>query len=255
MANLLWRYWATSTIVVTVFVVGITSGASWNGVPRRRARTTAWPTGSRRCRTDVVALRHRHVLRAAGSSCISPSSRSWVVVLASVYERRVGTSAPLVVAIGGQSSGALLTRSSSGRSTRANGRGHVGRHDARPRHLGGRIRVDGRAVRRDAAGVAQSRARGVGAYLFAMLLNSGQLWDVEHFVAFVIGVFAGPMLVGRLPTRPQLHFGPRTQRAAVALIVALSAVTSLIEAVSPATVGRSARVRSPSIRRASRCHS
>ncbi len=78
---------------------------------------------------------------------------------------------------------------------------------------------------------------GFGAYLAAMVLNSGLLWDVEHFIAFVLGVVAGPFLAGRLPVRPQLRFGRRTQRTAVALVVALSAITALIEGLYPGNGG------------------
>ena len=50
--------------------------------------------------------------------------------------------------------------------------------------------------------VWRNRVRvGVGAYLVGMLLNSGLLWDVEHFIAFVLGVFAGPFLAGRRAAR------------------------------------------------------
>jgi hypothetical protein len=63
------------------------------------------------------------------------------------------------------------------------------------------------------------------------------LWDVEHVVGFTLGVVFGPLLAGRRPARPEWHFGRRSQRALVAVIIAVSAISGLIEAVYPGTGG------------------
>ena len=134
---------------------------------------------------------------------------------ASVYERRVGHVRTLVVAIGGQALGALLTAlflwlfDDSGWTW--------------ARELGTRldlgISAGGFALLGALTAVMQPVWRhrirvGFGAYLFAMVLNSGLLWDVEHFVAFVARR-RSPVRssLGRLPEAPQVRFGRRTQRA------------------------------------------
>ena len=78
---------------------------------------------------------------------------------------------------------------------------------------------------------------GLSAFLIVMVLDSGLLWDVEHLASWTVGLIAGPFLVGRRPQRPQLDFGPRTQRALVSLIIAVTAVASLIEAAFPGNGG------------------
>jgi len=86
--------------------------------------------------------------------------------------------------------------------------------------------------------VWRTRVRvGFGAYLFAMLLNSGLLWDVEHFIGFFLGVVLGPLLAGRRPKPRWLRFDRRTQRIAVALVIATSAISGLVEGVNPGNGG------------------
>ena len=123
-----------------------------------------------------------------------------LVVVASIYERRVGHVRTIVVAhrraVPRRPADA---RCSSGCSTTAAGRG--------PAQLGtqldlgisaGGFALRRRADRRDAAGLAHPHpGRRSAPTSSRMLLNSGLLWDVEHFIAFALGVVAGPFLAGR----------------------------------------------------------
>ncbi|HEY6532939.1 MAG TPA: DUF2156 domain-containing protein, partial [Acidimicrobiales bacterium] len=86
--------------------------------------------------------------------------------------------------------------------------------------------------------VWRARVRvGVGAYLFAMLLGSGLIWDLEHFLGFLLGVLLGPLLAGRIPRKPRVRWNRRTQRTAVALVLAVSAISGLVESVEPGNGG------------------
>lgn len=79
--------------------------------------------------------------------------------------------------------------------------------------------------------VWRARVRvGATAFLIAMVLNSGWLWDVEHLVAWLIGLVIGPFVMGITPRAPRLNFGRRTQRSIVALVVAVFAISTLVEA-------------------------
>ena len=77
----------------------------------------------------------------------------------------------------------------------------------------------------------------VGFYLFAMVLNSGLIWDVEHFLGFFMGVLAGPLLAGQRPHLPRLQWNRRTQRTLVALVIGVSAISGIVEAVNPGNGG------------------
>ena len=121
-----------------------------------------------------------------------PADHSWL----SVYERRVGHLRTLVVAIGGQFFGALLTAlflwpfEDTGWSW--------ARELATARDLGisaGGFALIGALTAVDAAGVAQRGSASASAPTCSRWSSTpGLLWDVEHFVAFSLGVFAGPFL-------------------------------------------------------------
>jgi lysylphosphatidylglycerol synthetase-like protein (DUF2156 family) len=231
------RYWACSVIVLAVLVAGLATGALWRGVhegsalydrvayglpPLQDGRWWTFFTGMFFAEQVVLYVPILVLL----------------IIVASVYERRVGPVRTIVVAIGGQFLAALLTAlflwifDGSG-WTWALQLGAT-------RDLG--ISAGGFALLGALTAVMQpvwrSRIRvGVGAYLVALLVRSGLLWDVEHFVGFALGVLAGPLLVGRGPLRPQLRFTRRTQRALVALIIAVLAVTDLVEGLYPGNGG------------------
>jgi len=77
----------------------------------------------------------------------------------------------------------------------------------------------------------------VGGYLAIMLLRSGLLWDLEHALAFVAGLAAGPVLrsAGATAAAPSAPRAPRLLRVrgTVALLVLLMPVGSLVLAAYP----------------------
>jgi hypothetical protein len=230
------RYWATTLLVAIVLVAGVVTGALWQGVATGTSLFENVAYG-------LPALQAGRWWTFLTGMAFAPQPVLYIPVLvlvawaASVYERRVGHVRTLVVAIGGQALGALLTALflmpfESG-WTWARDLGNE--YD-----LG--ISAGGLALVGALTAVMQpiwrTRVRvGVFAYLIAMVLNSGLLWDVEHVVAFTIAVMAGPYLAGRRPSRPVFSFQRRTQRSLVALIIAVTAVTSVIEGMFPGTGG------------------
>lgn len=236
-ARVLRRYWATTLLIVLVVAAGVFSGAMWQGVPEGSWLFEHVAYG-------LPALQDGRWWTFLTGMAFAPVPVLYVPVLAlvafaaSIYERRVGHLQTLAVAIGGQFIGGILTalfllRFEDSGWTWA-------------RELGDQfdlgISAGGLALLGALTAVMQpiwrTRVRvGVFAYLLAMLLNSGLLWDVEHLVAFTIAVLVGPFLAGRRPTRPRLAFGRRTQRSLVALIIAVLAISSLIEALFPGAGG------------------
>ena len=84
-----------------------------------------------------------------------------------------------------------------------------------------------------------------------MLLNSGLLWDVEHFIAFGLGVVAGPFLAGRAPGHAAgpLRRGARSGRSSPSIVAVLGDHRRSSRACSPATAGRSTATSPPTTRR------
>ena len=153
-----------------------------------------------------------------------------LVLVAVVYERRVGHLRTLVVAIGGQFFGCLLTAlflwpfEGSGWTWAA----ELGRQ--LDLGISGALFALLGALTATMHPVWRRRVRiTLAAYLVAMVFNVGWLWDVEHLVSFALGLVAGPLLIGRRLGRFHAEFGPRTQRSLVALVVAVSAATAIIE--------------------------
>jgi hypothetical protein len=210
--DLLRRYWATASIVAAVLVAGVTTGALWNGVDQGTALYDRVAYG-------LPALQDGRWWTFFTGIFFAPEAVLYVPILAliisvaSVYERRLGHLRTLVVAIGGQFLAGLLTAlflwiwDDSGWTWAV----QLGNR----RGLG--IAAGGFALLGVLTAVMQPVWRrrmrvGFGAYLVAMLLGSGLLWDVEHLVGFTLGVVFGPMLAGRRAERPEWHFGRRSQR-------------------------------------------
>lgn len=237
LVSLLRRYWATTLLVGGVLLAGVLTGALWRGVPEGSSLFTNVAYG-------LPALQAGRWWTFAAGMAFAPQVLLYIPVLvllalaASVYERRVGHVRTLVVAIGGQIAGGLLTALF---LLPFDNSGWTWARDLGDQYdLGisaGALALVG-ALTAVMQPVWRTRVRvGVFAYLIAMVLNSGLLWDVEHLFAFTIAVLVGPYLAGRRPERPHLSFGRRTQRALVALIIAVTAVTSLIEGLFPGTGG------------------
>ena len=235
--TLLQRYWATTLLVAGVLVAGLATGALWRPIEQ----------GSRL--HDQVAYGLPALLEGRWSTIFTgafftPRLVIYIPVLlllilaAGTYERRVGHWRTLLVVIGGQALGALVTAGFLRIFTDSGWTWAV--ELGRETDLG--ISAGGYAVIAALTAVMQPvwrrRVRvGLSAFLVVMVFESGLLWDVEHLAAWTIGLVAGPFLVGRRPQLPRLGFGPRTQRALVALIIAVSAVASLIDAAFPGNGG------------------
>jgi hypothetical protein len=200
--GVLGRYWATTTVVVALIVIGLATGAFWNQVVEGTSLYGHVAYG-------LPSLQEGRWWTFLSGMFFAPELILYLpivallVIVASVYERRVGHVRVLIVTIGGQFLGALLTALflwifvDSGWTWATT----LGAE----RDLG--ISAGGFALLGALSAVMQpvwrTRIRiGFGAYLIAMVLNSGLLWDVEHFLAFVLGVVAGPFLVPRAPIRP-----------------------------------------------------
>lgn len=161
-----------------------------------------------------------------------------LVVAAGFYEKRLGHWRTLVVVLGGQFLATALTSlflwpfATSGWQWAA--------LLANARDVG--ISAGGFAVFGALTAVIQPawsrRIRwAVGGYLIAMVLNSGLLWDVEHLIAWILGVLLGPWLAGRAPRKTPITFNRRVQRSVVGLIIGVFAVSDLVEAMWPGNGG------------------
>ncbi|MGH9270795.1 MAG: hypothetical protein ACRDZ2_05945, partial [Ilumatobacteraceae bacterium] len=235
--GLLARYWATTSLVLCVLVAGVVTGALWKGVEDGSELFDDVAYG-------LPALQDGKWITLLVGQFFSPQLIVYIPILillavaASTYERRVGHWRTLLVVLGGQALGALIT---AGFLDGFEGTGWTwATRLARERDLG--ISAGGFAVVAALTAVMQPvwrrRVRvGLSAYLLVMMLDSGLLWDVEHFVSWVIGLVAGPLLITRRLQPPKLDFGRRTQRAIVALVIAVAAIAGLIEAVFPGNGG------------------
>ncbi|MGB4758682.1 MAG: phosphatidylglycerol lysyltransferase domain-containing protein [Candidatus Saccharimonadales bacterium] len=76
-----------------------------------------------------------------------------------------------------------------------------------------------------------------GLYLFAMVLFSGLIWDLTHFVAFLIGLALGPWVVGRAYQKPHFKLGKQESRSFVAAILVFYSLCSIITKVYPGNGG------------------
>lgn len=230
-AQLAGRYWATIALVALILLAGLFTGALWNDVETGSSLYDQVAYG-------LPALHDGKVQTFLLGMFFSPQLVLYVpilallVLVASAYERRVGHVRTLVVAIGGQFLAALVTAVL---LWTVEGSGWTWAVElGKVRDLG--ISAGGFALLGALSAVMGSvwrrRVRvAVGFYLFAMVLNSGLIWDVEHFLGFLIGGLAGPFLAGRAPNRPKLSWGRRTQRTLVALVIAVSAISGIVEAV------------------------
>ncbi len=156
-------------------------------------------------------------------------------ITSAVYERRAGHGRTLLVALGGQALGALLT------SLVILALTPTGWHWAKdPGHdLDTGMSIAAFALLGALTAIMQPvwrrRVRVAGwALVLVLFLDSAQLWDLEHLVGFALGVFAGPFVMGRAPHRPEIRFGRRTQRTAVAVVVAVVGIETVMEGLLPA---------------------
>ena len=235
--DLLRRYWATTALIAAVLLAGLFTGALWNGVEEGSDLYADVAYG-------LPALNEGRWWTFFTGMFFSPDIVLYIpillllVVAASAHERRIGHVQTLVVAIGGQFVAGLLTAlflslfDNSGWEWAA----ELG-NDLDLGISAGGFALAG-ALTAGMQPVWRARVRvGLLGYLVAMLLLSGLLWDVEHLLAFVLGLAVGPVLIGRGYERRQLRFGRRTQRSLVALVIAVTAIARLTEALYPGTGG------------------
>jgi phosphatidylglycerol lysyltransferase len=237
LVGLLGRYWATALLVLGVLVAGLSTGALWTPVVEGTALFDRVAYG-------LPALREGRVWTFFTGMFFAPELALYVpilvllVIAACAYERRAGHVRTLVVALGGHFLAGLLTAlalwpfADSGWTWAAG----LGSRLDLGISAGGFALVG--ALTASMSPVWRVRFRVcLGAYLIAMVVRSGLLWDVEHLVAFGLGVFAGPLLAGARPKLRRFRFDRRAQRALVALIVAVTAISSLVEGVFPGNGG------------------
>lgn len=237
MLAVLRRYPATAALVLAVVVVGVASGTLWRDVRHDPALLEAVGYG-------VPALADGRLWSFVTGAFFVPGTIAYLPVLlllasaAGLYERRVGALRTIVVVVGGQALGALaaalLLRPFEG------GGWTWAAQLATELDVG--ISGGGFAALGALTATLQPgwRARtrvAVSAYLVAMVLGSGLLWDVEHLTCWAVGLVAGPLLVGRRPHGRPVGFGRRSQRAVVALVVAVAALATLVEAFVPGNGG------------------
>lgn len=236
--SLLRRYPVTSSVVGIIVAVGVATGALWSNVSTHKDlyETVAYGAGP---------LREGRVWTFIYGSFLLPEPVLYGSVLLlligalGTYEGRVGHWPAAIAVVGGQVGSTLLAAlffwpfQDSGWTwaARLSGTVDVGMS------AGGFTALA--ALTAVMEPVWRTRVRTIGsAYLIAMMLTSGLLWDVEHLVAWTIGLAFGPMLAGqRHPQLPPLHFGRRTQRALVALIIGAQAAATLVEALFPGNGG------------------
>lgn len=225
------RYPATAALVVLCVGAGLVTGAAWRGISEGDSLYDAVAYG-------LPALREGRWWTFFTGAFFVPQIVLYIPILvllvaaASTYERRVGHWRALGVVVGGQAFGSMLTAGFLYlfRDTGWTWAVELGRE----LDLG--ISAGGFAVFGALTAVMQPTWRvrvraAVTAYLIAMLLNAGLLWDVEHLVSWTLGMAAGPLLAGRRPVQPAVRFGRRLQRSVVALVVAVSALSALLAAI------------------------
>jgi lysylphosphatidylglycerol synthetase-like protein (DUF2156 family) len=228
---------ATFGIAAAILLVAVLSGSLWRSLGDN-------PTLYDQVAYGLPPLQDGRVWTVVTGAFFVPSLILYVpvvallVLAAGLYEKRVGHVKTVVVVLGGQFLATLLTSlllwpfAGSGWQWAA--------LLAQERDVG--ISAGGFAVFGALTAVIQPAWRtrirwGVGGYLIAMVLNSGLLWDVEHLIAWILGVMLGPLFAGRAPRAPRLTFNRRVQRSLVGLVIAVFAISDIVEAMWPGNGG------------------
>lgn len=230
------RYPATTFLVVAVGVASAATGALWRGGDAADLYE--------RFGFGLPALQQGRSWTFLAGAFLTPHLLFYIPILvllvaaAGTYERRAGHLRTFAVVVGGQVVAALLTAAVLAPFTESGWT--WARELSRVLDIG--ISAGGFAALGALTALMQpvwrTRTRAAAtAYLVGMVLNSGLIWDLSHLFGFLVGVFAGPFLAGRMPLRPSFGFGRRTQRAVVALVVAIFAISELIEAIFPGNGG------------------
>jgi phosphatidylglycerol lysyltransferase len=228
---------ATFGIAAAVMLVALVSGSLWRTLGDD-------PLLYDRVAYGLPPLREGRVWTIVTGAFFVPSFLLYIpvvallVLAAGLYEKKMGHWRTVVVVLGGQFLATLLTSlffwpfATSG--------WQWAESLATARDAG--ISSGGFAVFGALTAVIQPAWRtrirwAVGGYLIAMVLNSGLLWDVEHLIAWFLGVVLGPVFAGRTPRAPRITFNRRVQRSLVALVIAVFAISDLVEAMWPGNGG------------------
>ena len=236
-----WRYVksapVTFGIVALVLLVAVVSGSLWRALSDDPGLYNAVAYG-------LPPLRDGKWWTPITGAFFVPSLVLYLPVLllligaAGTYERRVGHWRTFVVVIIGQAASAVATSLFLLRFESSGWQWAMSLSGATD--LG--ISAGGFAAFGALTATMQSTWRTrirvtLTAYLAAMVINSGLLWDIEHLVAWLMGLFFGPILLGRAPGRPSFNINKRVQRSLVALVIAVFAVADIIEAIFPGNGG------------------
>ena len=226
----------TASVIAVLMVVGAITGTLWHAVDvddaSLRAISYGAPQPGNRWWTFVVG------------SLVLPRPEFYLaigVVLAvglSWYERRAGSLRAAVAFIGAQLAGTVLTALLLRSLTAADW--PWADHAATQVDLGlsaGAIGVVGAATALMKPVGARRVRLALVSYLSVLVLKSGLLWDVEHFLAFSCGLFAGPALAGRRTVLRMPRIAPVNVRSGVALVIAVIAVANLVESIYPGVGG------------------
>ena len=240
-ASACWRYVtsapATFGIVAAVLLVALVSGSLWRTLSANPELYDAVAYG-------LPPLRDGKWWTPLTGAFFVPSLILYIPVLllligaAATYERRVGHWRAFVVVIVGQAASAALTSAFLFRFESSGWQWAVSLSQATDLGIsaGGFAAFGALTATMQATWRTRIRVT-VTAYLIAMVLSSGLLWDVEHLLAWLLGLFFGPILLGRAPGRPTINITKRVQRSLVALVIAVFAVADIIEAIFPGNGG------------------
>ena len=236
-ARLLRRYPATIGLIVAVVIVALGSGAGWRSVHEASYyHDVAYGTPS--------LVDGKLWTFFVGSFFVADLIWVYLPILVLLgifgvlYERKAGHLRVLVVVLAGQ---ALASLAAAAFFLPFRDSGWTWAHnlsEVRDVGISSGVMALAGAYSTMMQPVWRTRVRvGMSFFLVAMVLNTGLIWDVGHLVGWVLGLVAGPFLVGKVPTVPRVNFWRRSQRAIIALIIAVIALSNLIDAAYPGSGG------------------
>ena len=226
----------TSAVITVLLVMGVVTHTLWRAVDANGAALQTLSYGTRQLGA------HWWTFGAGAMVLPRPEFYPLVGVLLAVglswYERRVGALRSAAIFIGAQlgatvtTAALLLPFGAADWPWAANAATQV--------DLGlsaGVMGVLGAATALMSPAGARRIRLAVLTYLSVLVLKSGLLWDVEHFLAFGCGLAAGPRLAGRRARLAMPRIEAVNIRSGVALVIAAVAVANLVEAAYPGRGG------------------
>ena len=226
----------TSSVIAVMLATGVATHTLWAAVDSENAALQAISYGAPQL--------SRHWWTFAVGALVLPRPELYLLVgllLAvglSWYERQVGWFRAAVVFVGAQLGATLATASAllALRSTAWPWAAQA----ATQVDLGlsaGAMGVLGAATAMMSPHGARRIRLAMVTYLAVLVLKSGLLWDVEHFLAFGCGLAGGPRLAGRRASFTVPRVAPVTIRSGVALVISAAAFANLVESAYPGVGG------------------